>query len=405
MNLFPHFPIYLNSMALFGLTLLFGLIGGEIAKRSYFLPIISGYIAIGFLVGPGGFNIVNASVLATARIFVEISLSLILFELGRHLDFRWVYRDHGLLLMAIAESGFTFVLVFAVVYLFVGLPWLQSALAGTIAMATSPAAVMMVAHDLSSEGPVTRRTLILTSMNNLFALTIFTLLLPLTQPNFSLLSMKLTHAAYRLFGSLTLGILIFVVAQMIAYLTGKHKENQFVLFVGLVMLTTSLSHIFNLSSMLALFTLGVAARNFDYKHMLMEVDFGWFARLFFILLFVVTGVHLQLRGLWVMAGSVLIFILARGIAKTAGIFLFARTSNLTKQQALAIGLALSPMAGVAIGMSNILADFNPDFGHRLLLIVSGVVAVLNIIGPIATQLAFMRTGEALSVHTAQGSLK
>lgn len=137
MDLFPHFPIHLNSTALFGLTLLLGLIGGEIAKRSYFFPIISGYIAIGFAVGSGGFNIVNSSVLATAHIFVEISLSLILFELGRHLDFRWLYRDPGLLLTAFAESGLTFAAIFSITHWFIGLALLQSALAGTIAMATS----------------------------------------------------------------------------------------------------------------------------------------------------------------------------------------------------------------------------------------------------------------------------
>jgi hypothetical protein len=78
--------------------------------------------------------------------------------------------------------------------------------------------------------------------------------------------------------------------------------------------------------------------------------------------------------------------------------LFSRASNLSKQQVYAISLALSPMAGVAIGMSNILVDFNPDFGHRLLLIVTGIVAIFNIFGPIATQLAFIRTGEALSMR-------
>ncbi len=245
------------------------------------MPIISGYIAIGFLIGPGGFNIASHSMLATARIFVDISLSLILFELGRHLDFRWLYRDRSLLLMAVAESTFTFIAIFSIIYFFVGLPWLQAALAGTIAMATSPAVVMMVAHDLSSEGPVTRRTLILTSLNNLFALIAFTSLLPIVQAKTSSAhSLNIMDVSYRLCGSFILGLVMFLLAEVIAFLIGKNKKNQFILFVGLVTLTTSLAHIFNLSTMLVLFTLGVAARNFDRKHMLMGIDFGWLARLF-----------------------------------------------------------------------------------------------------------------------------
>lgn len=399
MQIFPYFSMYLNSVALFGITLLLGLIGGELAKRSYFFPIISGYIAMGFLIGPGGFNIINSSMLASARIFVEISLSLVLFEMGRHLDFRWLRKDYGLLLSSITESGLTFSAIFIIIYFIVGLSKLQAAFAGAIAIATSPAVVMMIAHDLSSQGPVTRRTLILTSMNNLFALIIFTFLLPLTQHDIPSGSIKLFHAAYRLFGSFALGLVMFVVTQLIAYFIGKNKDNQFVLFVGIMMLTTSLCHVFQLSTMMSLFTLGVAACNLDYKHRLMEVDFGWVARLFFILLFVVTGVHLQVRELGSIIGLVLLFIFVRGLAKAAGVFLFAGVSKLTKLQAVAISFALSPMSGVAIGMSNTLVDYSPDFGSRLLLIITSVVAVLNLFGPVATQLAFIKTGETVNIHS------
>ena len=395
MELFPHFPLHFNYLAFFGLTILLGLIGGELAKRSYFLPVISGYIAIGFIIGPGCFNIVSNYFLTTAHIFVEISISLILFELGRHLDFRWLYHDVGLLLMAITESVLTFIFIFTVLYFFIGLAKLQAALGATMAIATSPAVVMMVANDLSAEGPVTRRTLILTSINNLFALIIFTLLLPLTQSK-DLMSVKMAHAAYRLFGSIALGVLMFLTALLIAWLVGKHKQNQFVLFVGLVLLTLSLSHIFTVSTMLSLFILGVAARNFDFKHYLIEINFGWFARVLFILLFVVTGVHLNLHGVSTVLGAVALFIFIRGIAKMIGVFLFSSVSKLTFRQAAAISFALTPMAGVAIGMSNILIDFNPDFGRHLLLMITGAVTILNLVGPIATQIAFIKTKEALS---------
>ncbi|MFU8798121.1 MAG: cation:proton antiporter, partial [Gammaproteobacteria bacterium] len=107
MHFFSYFPfsIPLNSLTLFGLTLLLGLIGGELAARSRFLPRISGYIVVGFLAGPNVLNIINSSVLIDAHLFVDISLSLILFTLGRHLDFVWLRHDRGLVWMAIAESG------------------------------------------------------------------------------------------------------------------------------------------------------------------------------------------------------------------------------------------------------------------------------------------------------------
>lgn len=403
MSFLPKFPLHLNSVTLLGLTLLLGLIGGEVVKRIRFLPQISGYIAVGFIVGSGGFNIVNQSILANAHLFVDISLSLILFELGRHLDFSWMRHDLSILYMSLTESGVTFILIFGVLHFLAGMHILPSALAATIAIATSPAVVMMVAYDLSSEGPVTRRALILTSLNNLYALIIFIILAPMAQPDAILNYNLMTFVLYKLFGSIILGLAIFILIKVIAHLIGKHKENQFVLFVGSVIFAIGFAYTLKFSSMLTLFSLGVAARNLDGQHTLMEINFGWLARLFFILLFVVTGVHLQLQGLWQATWIVLLFIFVRVAAKISGIWLFSKSSRLTKRQSLALSFTLLPMAGVAIGMSNILVGFNPNFDHKLLLIITSAVAILNIAGPVVTQVAFIMTGESLLQQKSRSS--
>ncbi|OGT44108.1 MAG: hypothetical protein A3F42_00860 [Gammaproteobacteria bacterium RIFCSPHIGHO2_12_FULL_37_34] len=393
MHFLPHFPIHFNPIVLFGLTLLLGLLGGEIAKATRLLPRISGYIAVGFLVGPNGFNIATPSALADASFFVDIALGLILFDLGRHLDFSWLRHDRGLLPMAITESCFTFSLVFAILHLF-KFPWLPSALAATIATATSPAVVMMVAHDISSEGPITRRTMMLTSLNNLFSLILFTILLPVTHVKSSTPQIISEHITYRLLGSVILGLIIFIITICLSRLTGKNKESQFILFVGAVALGIGLAISLNLSTMLTLFTFGVAARNLDRNHRLTEVAFGWLARLFFVLLFVVTGVYLKFQGLWQATWIVLAFLFVKILAKMIGVLIFSGASRLTKQQALALGFTLAPMAELAIGMSNRLVYFNPNFSHQLLTIITAAVAILYILGPIAVQIAFIKTGEA-----------
>src|SRR3990167_6341433 len=221
MSFFPQFPIHLNVISLFGLTLLFGLLGGELARRIRFLPRISGYIALGFLLGPGGFKLISVPALMSDRIFIDIPLGLILFDLGRQLDFTWLRHDRGLLLSSLAESSLTFIAIFLLLYFFANLPILPSALAASFAIATSPAVVMMVAHDLSSEGPVTRRSLMLTSLNNFFALTTFTFLA--AQSSHLKATRLWLHAGYLLLGSLILGLAMFVIILFIANFIGKKK--------------------------------------------------------------------------------------------------------------------------------------------------------------------------------------
>lgn len=392
MSFIPAFPMQINVFALFGLILLLGLIGGEIARRTRFFPRILGYVIIGYIIGPEAFNLVNKTMVLDMRAIIDISLGLILFDLGRHLEFTWLRHDKGLLLTSMVESALTFISISAF-FTLMGLPWLSAALAGTIAITTSPAITMMIAKDLSSEGPVTRRTLILTSLNNFLGLIIFSLLIPFVKLE-SDISMMLAHVGYRLLGSIILGLSIFILAIGIAYFTGKHKETQFIMFICMVVLAISFSRSLNFSTMLTLLIFGVAARNFDYKNVLMEVDFGWLAHLFLIPLFVITGIYLQTKGLLQAPLIVLGFILIRMLAKALGIILFAKKSYVTKSQALMISLALTPIAGVAIGMANILIDFNPELGGQLTLIITTIVTVLEIAGAIATQYAFVKVGEA-----------
>lgn len=390
---YPNFPLHFNQVALFGILLLLGLLGSEIARLSRFLPRITGYIAVGVIVGPHGFNIVTSSLLSNAQIFVDIAVGLILFDLGRHLDFKWLYHDKGILPTALMESTFSFIFVFVVLYMF-NISILLSAIGATIAIATSPAIVMMVAHDISAKGPVTRRTFILTSLNNVIALILFTILLALTQLNTSNSLIIIEHIIYRLLGSISLGLILFYFTLGFSYLTGKGKNSQLILFIGTVTLGIGLASLLKISSMLTLFTFGVAARNFDFKHKLTEVDFGWVARLFFVLLFVITGIHLQLQGLWQTTAIVIGFLIARMLAKISGIWIFSKKSRLTSAQTYALAVTLYPMAEVAIGMSNRVTEFNLDYSNQLILIITAAVAVLNIAGPIATQNALIRMGEA-----------
>lgn len=395
MTYFPVFPLKLNTITLFGITLLLGVIGGQLARRIRFLPKISGYILIGFLLGPDALDMINQQVLVSARLFVDISLGLILFDLGRHLDFSWLKHDAGLLLMGLAESALTFVMIFILCYYFINLAWLPSALAGVFAMATSPAVVMMVANDLHAQGPVTRRTLALTSLNNFFALTLFTIMLPMTQADSIASSALWLHAGYLLFGSLSLAFIMFVVTLMLAIVIGKQKQTQFILFISALVCTIGIARSFNLPTAMTLFFLGVATRNLDYKHVLMEIDFGATAQLFFILLFVVTGTYLRLEGLRTAFIAVVTFILVRTMAKTLGVALFSGKSRLTWRQVLAISLALAPMAGLAISMSKVLEDFNPNVNRQISAIIAAVVAVLELFGPIATQVAFIKSKETI----------
>ena len=59
-----------------------------------------------------------------------------------------------------------------------------------------------------------------------------------------------------------------------------------------------------------------------------------------------------------------------------------------------IGLALVPQAGVALGMALVAAEHFPEFGRSLLAVTVGTTIVFELVGPLFTQLALRRVGEA-----------
>jgi Kef-type K+ transport system membrane component KefB len=108
LDFLPQFPLPANPLALFGVLLLVGALGGELTRRVLNLPRITGYVLIGLTLGASGLNVLDAKMLAYTRVFLDVGLGLVLFELGRRLNLMWLTGDRWLLVMASAESLLSF---------------------------------------------------------------------------------------------------------------------------------------------------------------------------------------------------------------------------------------------------------------------------------------------------------
>ncbi|MBI3067609.1 MAG: cation:proton antiporter [Betaproteobacteria bacterium] len=143
----PELRPQANTLVLFGVLLLAGYCGGELVRRVLSLPRITGYVLVGLALGVSGLAVLDEKLLREAQAFVDIGLGLILFELGRRLDFDWLRRDRWLLATSVAEIALSFgCMYFALTYF--GIAPLYAAVAAAIGVSTSPAVVMRVAQEL-----------------------------------------------------------------------------------------------------------------------------------------------------------------------------------------------------------------------------------------------------------------
>lgn len=135
---------------LFGALLVIGLVAGEAVRRYAALPRITGYVLAGAALGPHGTGLLSDNALFDLRLLVDLSIGLIVFELGSRLDFDWLKRSRWLFVTALAECLFSFWAIYAALAIS-GFRPLFAAMAAAIGTATSPAIVLLVAHELRAE--------------------------------------------------------------------------------------------------------------------------------------------------------------------------------------------------------------------------------------------------------------
>lgn len=393
-NYLPSLPLVANPVLLFGLLLLAGFAGGEIAHRLLKLPRITGYVLVGIALGAGGLGLIGHDAASELRIFVDIALGLILFELGRRLDFQWLRRDLWFAATAVAECVASFACIYFVLVYFDVQP-LYAAVAAAIGVSTSPAVVMLVAQELRAEGQVIERALNLVAINSVAAYMLATILLSWLHHEYRAgWATAVSHPLYVLAGSVLLGYSMSWATILCARGVGKREELQTVLLLALMLLGIGGAVALKLSVVLALLAFGVMVKNMDEKYDLMAVDSGRVGQMFFVVLFVVAGATLQVREFVAGWAVGLAYILARFAGKSAAVLGLAYFSGVRRGSPGLLALTLTPMSGLAVVMVYGTTGLYPDFTAKLAEILLPAVLVLELIGPLAVQFALRKAGEA-----------
>lgn len=399
LSFLPSLPFTLSYPLLFGVLLVTGMLGGELARIAR-IPRIVGYVVVGFLLGPFAAAMGIDSLLDSARIFVDLALGLVLFDLGRRMDLLWMKRDWTIAASGFAECLLSFLAVLATLLAF-GFDPVMAGLAAAIAMTTSPAVLLLTVHDLESEGQVTDRATNLVALNCLGASIVVTILLgPAHIEAQGRVETAILHPLYLFLGSLALGWAMAWLARVIARHVEKTREVHFALVAGMVVCAVGLATMLKVPVILALLALGLFARNDDRSYDLLNVNLAPVGRLLYIVLFVITGASLPFGAL-VSAAAVAVAIAgARAAGKLAGVLAVAPFGGLRLRQAAGLAAVMQPMSSLALLMVHDVARLFPAFGAELSAAMLGAILVMEIVGPFAVQWGLRLAGETAPPEAA-----
>ena len=389
----PAWPLTVDITFWVGLTLFAAGLCGELCWRAWRVPRLIGYGVIGLVAGPAGLGVIDNALAEDARLLMDIAIGLLLFELGSRVSLRWIRLNPWLVAMSVGEAALTFVAVWFALRLLHVHP-MTSAVAATIAMATSPAMVIQLRAELKSEGQVTERLMTLSALNSMYAVVALKLISGwIHQEFYGNVWATLVQPPFFIIGSLLLAYALAVSCNFFFKRVSGADEHSFVTLFGLILLAIAIAHMLKLSTIMALLAAGIIFKNLDPRPQLWPTHFGTAGWMLTVVLFGVTLVSFEWKYITLGGVAALALIAARFIAKLAGSLIFARPTGLNWKQGGALGIALSPMSALAFLLVSDTYTLYPNFDPALRAIIMCSIAVLQLVAPFLVYQALAAVNE------------
>ena len=383
------------------LVLLVAWVLADALHARWHVPRVTSYVAVGMLAGALNLPGLTADV-AGLPFVANVALSLVLFELGYRINLRWFRANPWVLVAGVAESLLTFALVFWAT------GWLDDMrlhvrlAVAALAMASSPAGILRVVHELRSAGQVTERVMHLTAINCLLSVLVLKLVMGSRTLRVSGDWMQAAFGSIHVLGtSVAVGMLLgFVVPKLLKGRVSGSADGATVVFALAVLLLSTAAYGLKLSPLLAALTFGVVARERRVHLTHAQRNFGTAGDLLGVFLFVYVASVLEWRDVFAGLQLGLLLVAVRTFSKVAVNVATAEVSGITPRKGLMTGLALSPMSAfvvLLVGQSGLVGF---DLAEQTLATIAGMVLLLELVGPVVTQRALMAAREA---HVSQES--
>ena len=387
-----------------------GLLLNRISKKIG-LPNVTGYLVAGLLIGPslwglipGDFSgLIGQESLSSLGLVSTVALGFIAFSIGG--EFRWKHikeLGRSAISVTLFESLGAVVVVDAVLIgaALLGVPGCSVPTAitlGAISAATAPAATLMVVRQYHAEGPVTRMLLPVVALDDAVTLIVFAVSFAIAK---SLAAGEAMTVKAMLFEPLLEIFLSLLIGAALGFLLSfclrffHSRQNKTMLGIAAVLAGVAIAEWLGLSSLLLCMASGAFLANFsnESERVFSLID-DW-TPVLYLLFFVVSGAQLRLDVLPTVGILGVLYIVFRSLGKIFGTSLGCTLEKTEPAVRKYLGITLLPQAGVAIGLSTVVAA-TPGFedARSIQAVILCATLIYELIGPLLTKMALRRAGE------------
>ncbi len=398
-------PAALVLMA-FGFLILGAYSVGELATTIR-LPKIVGYLAAGLAVGPAALNFVSLPVMEQLTPVSELAIALIAFLAGAELQLDEV-RKRGVLLlkMMTAELSVSFIGIVAVMVALHGfLPFLANAplaevmgfsiLFASVAVVHSPAVTMALLSESGAKGVVARTTLGVVLLADVAVVLSFSGALALARvlaPPGGDGGLGVLAVVWEIGGAILVGaVLGGVVALYLRFIS----RELFIFAILVAFFGAEIANLMHVETLLTLLVAGFVAENAgggggeQLRHAMERAGAP-----IFVVFFALAGAKIKPEAVLQLWPLVIPIVVVRAAGIWAGTQLGARWAKAEPVAAKYTWMGLISQAGVAIGLSSVVANVYPERGEELRNLFLAMIAINETLGPILFRIALLRSKEA-----------
>lgn len=389
----------MSPLLILGIILVAGMSGGALAYR-FKLPVVTGNLLAGVLVGPACLNLFSGTDMAAALLPLStFAMALITVVVGSQLSYR---RIHNALRRIISITFFEVLGALVLVTLAIGFisgDWPMAFVLGCVATATAPATTVALVRETRAKGSYVKTLLSVVALDNMACILLFAFSSALVADFYGsgsesvTITLALSHTLWQFFGSLLLGILLGTVSER---LVRRFHVHDFSAVFVVILLSVGLSDYFNLNTLMTSLFLGVYLGNSSEEVARQTRALEPIEMLLFACFFTVAGASLHFATMLDAGLLCAIYLVARFVGKLVGACAGGILAKSSRRIWSNTGFGLVPQAGVAIGLVVLLsgdARFPQEFRQIIETVVLAAVVVNEIVGPFFTRLALRRANE------------
>lgn len=380
-----------TDLLLIGTIMLLALGAHSIGQRIH-MPRVTLLLCLGALTGPELLDLLPEAAADNFSLVTQLTLAMVGFLLGERMAVKDLADGREAILVSLAVTLVTALLVFVAVYLITdNLP--AALLLAGISPATAPAATLDVLRESGAKGPLTRLVYQVVAIDDAWCAILFSLLLvsaELVAGNGNGWS-TFGHGVVEVLGSVLLGLIL---GWPMAWLTGRLAPGEPTLLesAGFVFVTAGVAGLFGLSYLLSCMVLGVVVANRAKHHIRPFRSIEGISEPFLALFFFMAGYSLEWHLLPTLGALGAGYVVARSAGRLAGGMVGGIVAGSRAVVTQRVGACLMPQAGVALGLALVATNRMPELAFILPLIISSAV-FFELIGPPLTLWQLRKAGE------------